>query len=103
MTYLLQVEDFGVWSDGMLTKQAKTKPEDAPAYTSADYLAKLDAVRAAFTEMRNSKRPKPPPILAAKNGTTNGTADGNSTATEGGDAGTADGSAAAAGADDAPA
>ena len=65
----LQVEDFASWAKGVQAKQAKLKPHDAPAFTSADFLAKLDDVRLAFATVKNKKKPKPLPAPApAANG-----------------------------------
>ena len=66
---LTQVEDFASWAKGVQAKQAKLKPHDVPAFTSTDFLSKLDDVRLAFAKVKNKKKPKPPPAPApAANG-----------------------------------
>ena len=85
------MEDFASWSKAKIAKQAKTKPHDQPAFTSAEMQAKLDDLRQAFSKLKDRKKPKPPPVAGTKNGTANATA-ANSNSTGG-----AEGSAESAG------
>lgn len=71
---LAKLQEFKDWLDSKREEQQKRQDHEEPVFKVAEVIRKFDAVDKLFTTVNNKRKPRPPKVASAANGTANATA-----------------------------